>query len=122
MLRKLKFGCAAAVSLLSIACSAAPAAACGYYGCGGEVVVVQPQPYVVVQPQPYVVVQPQPYVVPSCSCCGCGTQVSPYGGDAPAYAAPNYYYGGSYYRPDYRGYVAAQWAPRYLGGFGYRRW
>jgi hypothetical protein len=115
MLRKLKLGCAAAVSLLGIAAGAAPAAACGYYGCGGEAVVVQPQPYVVVQPQPYVVVQPQPYVAQSCSCCGCGTQAYSYGAYAPAYAAPNYYY-----RPDYSGYVAAQWGPR-LGGYGYRR-
>jgi hypothetical protein len=99
MLRKLKLGCAAAVSLLGIAAGAAPAAACGYYGCGGEAVVVQPQPY----------------VAQSCSCCGCGTQAYSYGAYAPAYAAPNYYY-----RPDYSGYVAAQWGPR-LGGYGYRR-
>jgi hypothetical protein len=95
MTPKLKFASAAAVPLLGLLFGGTPAAAggCGYYDCGGEVMV-----------------QPQPYVAPS---CGCGNSTNYYyggGGYAP-------YYGGGYggYAPGY-GYQTG-----YLGGYGVYR-
>ena len=115
MPRKFKFTCLAAISLLGVAFGVAPAAAwgCGYYGCGGNVVLVQPQPY----------------VYQSCSCCGCGASSYSYGAYAPTYVSPpSYYYGGygaNLYQPGYYGgyrggfHGAGYWGG-YRGGF-YRR-
>jgi hypothetical protein len=96
----------AAVSLLSVGFGAAPAAAwgCGDYGCGGNVVVVQPQPY----------------VHQSCSCCGCGTSSNPYVFSPVHMYQPSYvyagngvdHYGPSYYRVYYRGGFRTQWWAR----------
>ena len=76
MLRKFKFGCVAAASLLGLAFGAAPAAAggCGYYGCGAAAVVVV-----------------QPYAYQSCSCCGCGVELLLRATRRPTPIAPAYY-------------------------------
>ncbi len=87
MLRKFKYSCAAAVSLLGLAFGAAPAAAggCGYYGCRAAAAVVVVQPY----------------IYQSCSCCGCSVS-GYYYAYAPAYV----------YRPSYYGYVDGYYRPR----------
>src|SRR4051812_28874720 len=105
---KLKFGAVAAVvSLLGFAFAAAPAAAggCGYNDCGGEGIVVRPQP-----------------IFPS---CGCGAASYGYGG----YGYGGYGYGrydgyGGYGYPEYgyRGYGYPGYGYRGIGyrGIGYR--
>ena len=101
MMNKYKLVFITIVSLFTVAFLAAPASAgCGFFGCGGTLVYVQPQPY----------------VYQSCSCCGCGGS-SYYG--APSYVyQPNYYYGGyggSYYRSGHcNGYGGDVWG--YGGG------
>ena len=99
-MQKSKFGAVAAVvSLLGVAVAAAPAAAggCGYNDCGGEVIVIRPQP-----------------IFPS---CGCGAASYGYGG---------YGYGGYGYRryDGYGGYGYPGYGIGYRGigyrGIGYR--
>src|SRR6185503_399793 len=99
-MQKSKFGAVAAVvSLLGVAFAAAPAAAggCGYNDCGGEVIVIRPQP-----------------IFPS---CGCGAASYGYGG---------YGYGGYGYRryDGYGGYGYPEYGYRGYGypgyGIGYR--
>jgi hypothetical protein len=79
LLRKIKFGCIAAVSLLGLSFGAAPASAggCGYYGCeAAEVVWVRPYVYA--------------------SGCGCGAGY--YYAYAPAYLyRPAYYVDARYH-------------------------
>jgi hypothetical protein len=85
MLTPSKLASIAALPLLSVLFGAAPAAAggCGYSGCGGEVVVVQPQT------------------------CGCESSAYSGGYTQPyAYQQPSYYYGGygaGLYRGGYGG-------------------
>ena len=100
MLTKSTLASIAALPLLSVLFGAAPAAAggCGYYDCGSEVVVVQPQT------------------------CGCKSPAYSYGGYAqPYYQQPSYYYGGygaGLYRGGYYGGYGVGFARRgYYGGY-----
>ena len=95
-MQKSKFGAVAAVvSLLGVAFAAAPAAAggCGYNGCGGEVIVVRPQP-----------------IFPS---CGCGAASYGYGG----YGYGSY---GGYGYGRYDGYGGYGYPEYGYRGYGYR--
>jgi len=116
-MQKSKFGAVAAVvSLLGVAFAAAPAAAggCGYNDCGGEVIVVRPQP-----------------IFPSCGCgaASYGYGGYGYGGYGYAYGYGGYGYGrydgyGGYGYPEYgyRGYGYPGYGYRGIGyrGIGYR--
>jgi hypothetical protein len=117
---KFKLAGVAAISLLSVGFGAAPVAAwgCGSYGCGGNVAVVQPQPY----------------VYQSCSCCGCGMSSNPYVFPPIYMYQPSYLYAGNgvdhygpsydggYYRGGYGGYGGGFYRSGYLGGFRTRWW
>jgi hypothetical protein len=77
ILRMLQLGRFAALLLVGLGFSAAPASAgCGYSGCYAAAPVI---------------VQPQPYTYQSCSCCGCGSAY--YTSYYPAYTYPSAYYG-----------------------------
>ena len=97
ILRVLGFGRAAALLMFAlcfgVGFGAAPAAACGYYGCYAPAAVVV-----------------QPYYQ---SCCGCGGGYAAYG-----YAYPSPYYGVYAAGYDYD-YYAPRWRHRYWGP---RRW